>query len=69
MNIRPKKSIRVSWIACRFKLEGYNLFVEMMAQIRRNVIYNIYVFKPVPYPMVISKSWTHCHRNVTDFRH
>jgi len=33
-----------------FKLEGYNLFVEMMAQIRRNVIYNIYVFKPLPYP-------------------
>jgi preprotein translocase subunit SecA len=24
-----------------FKLEGYNLFVEMSAQIRRNVIYNI----------------------------
>lgn len=23
-----------------YKLEGYNLFVEMMAQIRRNVIYN-----------------------------
>eukprot|EP00951_Prasinocladus_malaysianus_P019772 scaffold160410_cov53-Prasinocladus_malaysianus.AAC.1 len=25
-----------------YKLEGYNLFVEMMAQIRRNVIYNVY---------------------------
>lgn len=29
-----------------FKLEGYNLFLETMAQIRRNVIYNIYVFQP-----------------------
>ncbi|KAF5842058.1 chloroplast-associated SecA protein [Dunaliella salina] len=29
-----------------FKLEGYNLFVEMTAQIRRNVIYNVYMFKP-----------------------
>lgn len=29
-----------------YKLEGYNLFVEMMAQIRRNVIYNVYMFNP-----------------------
>ncbi|KAI3428100.1 hypothetical protein D9Q98_006483 [Chlorella vulgaris] len=29
-----------------YKLEGYNLFVEMMAQIRRNVIFNVYMFKP-----------------------
>ncbi|KAJ9529991.1 hypothetical protein QJQ45_023225, partial [Haematococcus lacustris] len=29
-----------------FKLEGYNLFVEMTAQIRRNVIYNVYEFQP-----------------------
>lgn len=28
-----------------FKLEGYNLFVEMTAKIRRNVIYNVYMFK------------------------
>lgn len=27
-----------------FKLEGYNLFLEMSAQIRRNVIYNVYAF-------------------------
>ena len=27
-----------------YKLEGYNLFLEMMANIRRNTIYNIYVF-------------------------
>lgn len=25
-----------------YKLEGYNLFLEMMAQIRRNVIYSFY---------------------------
>ncbi|VFQ59547.1 unnamed protein product [Cuscuta campestris] len=30
-----------------YKLEGYNLFIEMMAQIRRNVIYSVYQFQPV----------------------
>uniref|UniRef100_A0A2P2LNK6 Protein translocase subunit SecA n=1 Tax=Rhizophora mucronata TaxID=61149 RepID=A0A2P2LNK6_RHIMU len=30
-----------------YKLEGYNLFLNMMAQIRRNVIYSIYQFQPV----------------------
>ncbi|KAK1367900.1 Protein translocase subunit SecA chloroplastic-like [Heracleum sosnowskyi] len=30
-----------------YKLDGYNLFIEMMAQIRRNVIYSIYQFKHV----------------------
>lgn len=25
-----------------YKLEGYNLFIEMMAQIRRNVIYSVF---------------------------
>lgn len=30
-----------------YKLEGYNLFLELMAQIRRNVIYSVYQFKPV----------------------
>ncbi|KAI5674850.1 hypothetical protein M9H77_05800 [Catharanthus roseus] len=30
-----------------YKLEGYNLFIEMMAQIRRNVIYSIYQFQPM----------------------
>ena len=29
-----------------YKLEGYGLFLEMVASIRRNVIYNVYVFKP-----------------------
>ncbi|CAI0470091.1 unnamed protein product [Linum tenue] len=30
-----------------YKLEGYNLFLDMMARIRRNVIYSIYQFQPV----------------------
>ncbi|KAL4202973.1 hypothetical protein AMTRI_Chr02g223950 [Amborella trichopoda] len=30
-----------------YKLEGYNLFLDMMAQIRRNVIYAVYQFQPV----------------------
>lgn len=30
-----------------YKLEAYNLFLDMMAQIRRNVIYNVYMFQPV----------------------
>uniref|UniRef100_A0ACD5VNF5 Uncharacterized protein n=1 Tax=Avena sativa TaxID=4498 RepID=A0ACD5VNF5_AVESA len=30
-----------------YKLEGYNLFLDMMAQIRRNVIYSVYQFKPM----------------------
>ena len=29
-----------------FKLESYNLYMDMMAQVRRNVIYNVYVFEP-----------------------
>ncbi len=29
-----------------YKLEGYNLFLDMMAQIRRNTIYNVYQFDP-----------------------
>jgi preprotein translocase subunit SecA len=29
-----------------YKLEGYQLFLEMCAQIRRNVIYNVYCFAP-----------------------
>jgi len=29
-----------------YKLEGYNLFKEMMGQIRRNVIYSVYQFTP-----------------------
>ena len=30
-----------------YKLEGYNLFLDMMAQIRRNVIYSVYQVRGV----------------------
>lgn len=30
-----------------YKLEGYNLFLDMMAQIRRNVIYSIYQVRTI----------------------
>lgn len=29
-----------------YKLEGYQLFVDMLARVRRNVIYNVYSFTP-----------------------
>ncbi len=29
-----------------YKLEGYGLFLEMMAKIRRNAIFNVYSFRP-----------------------
>ena len=29
-----------------FKLEGYQLFLEMMAQVRRNTIYSAFQFQP-----------------------
>jgi preprotein translocase subunit SecA len=29
-----------------YKLEGYTLFYDMLAQIRRNVVYNLYSFQP-----------------------
>lgn len=36
-----------------YKLEGYNLFLDMMANIRRNTIYNVYLFQP-------EKVWCMC---------
>ena len=29
-----------------YKLEGFELFKDMLARVRRNVIYNVYVFTP-----------------------
>jgi preprotein translocase subunit SecA len=29
-----------------YKLEGFELFKEMLARVRRNVIFNVYVFQP-----------------------
>ncbi|KAI4331003.1 hypothetical protein MLD38_029235 [Melastoma candidum] len=39
-----------------YKLEGYNLFLDMMAQIRRNVIYSIYQFQPMMVKKVEDKT-------------
>lgn len=44
-----------------YKLEGYNLFLEMMAQIRRNVIYSIY---QVLDSFQISTSHTYIHSSL-----
>lgn len=30
-----------------YKLEGFELFKDMLARVRRNVIYNVYVFTPM----------------------
>lgn len=40
-----------------YKLEGYNLFLEMMAQIRRNVIYAIYQVSMISYPTSTSSTY------------
>ncbi|MFM9104475.1 MAG: hypothetical protein ACKOPS_25450, partial [Cyanobium sp.] len=31
-----------------FKNEGYDMFLEMMTQMRRNVIYSMFMFQPAP---------------------
>ena len=33
-----------------YKNEGYDMFLEMMTQMRRNVIYSMFMFQPVPAP-------------------
>jgi preprotein translocase subunit SecA len=33
-----------------YKNEGYDMFLEMMTQMRRNVIYSMFMFKPAPAP-------------------
>jgi preprotein translocase subunit SecA len=35
-----------------YKSEGYELFLEMMTNIRRNVVYSLFQFDPQPQPMV-----------------
>jgi len=35
-----------------YKSEGYELFLEMMISIRRNVVYSMFQFQPQPQPMV-----------------
>jgi preprotein translocase subunit SecA len=36
-----------------YKNEGYELFLEMMTAIRRNVIYSLFMFQPQPQPEVV----------------
>jgi preprotein translocase subunit SecA len=33
-----------------YKNEGYDMFLEMMIQVRRNVIYSMFMFQPSPMP-------------------
>jgi preprotein translocase subunit SecA len=33
-----------------YKNEGYDMFLEMMTQMRRNVIYSMFMFQPAPAP-------------------
>jgi preprotein translocase subunit SecA len=33
-----------------YKNEGYEMFMEMMTQVRRNVIYSMFMFQPQPAP-------------------
>ncbi|WP_088893358.1 preprotein translocase subunit SecA [Leptolyngbya ohadii] len=39
-----------------YKSEGYELFLEMMTNIRRNVVYSLFQFQPQPQPVVQSSS-------------
>jgi len=39
-----------------YKSEGYELFLDMMTNIRRNVVYSLFQFQPQPQPMVQSPS-------------
>lgn len=39
-----------------YKSEGYELFLEMMTNIRRNVVYSLFQFQPQPQPMVQAPS-------------
>jgi len=34
-----------------YKNEGYDMFLEMMTQMRRNVIYSLFMFQPAPAPV------------------
>jgi preprotein translocase subunit SecA len=36
-----------------YKQEGYEMFLEMMIDIRRNVVYNLFQFQPQPQPQTV----------------
>ena len=50
-----------------YKLEGYNLFLEMMAQIRRNVIYSIYQVYIKPELDIVSSVCAHMSHSTHQF--
>ncbi|MEL7246741.1 MAG: hypothetical protein AAGM40_31175, partial [Cyanobacteria bacterium J06573_2] len=35
-----------------YKSEGYELFLDMMTNIRRDVVYSLFMFQPQPQPTV-----------------
>ncbi|MBU7584057.1 MAG: preprotein translocase subunit SecA [Nostoc sp. TH1S01] len=39
-----------------YKSEGYELFLDMMVNIRRDVVYSLFMFQPQPQPMVQTSS-------------
>lgn len=39
-----------------YKSEGYELFLDMMTNIRRDVVYSLFMFQPQPQPMVQTSS-------------
>ncbi|AKG21659.1 preprotein translocase subunit SecA [Calothrix sp. 336/3] len=39
-----------------YKSEGYELFLDMMVNIRRDVVYSLFMFQPQPQPMVETSS-------------
>ncbi|MBD6614605.1 preprotein translocase subunit SecA [Komarekiella sp. 'clone 1'] len=39
-----------------YKSEGYELFLDMMVNIRRDVVYSLFMFQPQPQPMVQASS-------------
>jgi preprotein translocase subunit SecA len=39
-----------------YKSEGYELFLEMMTEIRRNVVYSLFQFQPQPPQAVVQRS-------------
>jgi preprotein translocase subunit SecA len=36
-----------------YKQEGYEMFLEMMIDIRRNVVYSLFQFQPQPQPQTV----------------
>ena len=46
-----RESVRTAWLwpegsLIEYKNEGYDMFLEMMTNMRRNVIYSMFMFQP-----------------------